>query len=280
MARRAEAPRPADAEGRVVTTAIALEAGGRAALIELNRPDQLNPIDWAAIGELETALHAAEAEAEVRAVLIRGRGRAFSAGGDLKAYLSLQQDAEGFPRFLADLHRTFGFIGRMSKPVVALVNGVAAAGGLEILLNCDFAIAARSARIGDAHLNFGQMGGGGSLSLLPRMIGPARARELVFSGRFLDAEEARDWGLVNSVVDDAELLPAGLAFCERVAAHSPLALANAKQVLNTGWAEGTGLEAALRFERERDAFYCLTAEDAREGLMAFSEKRRPVFKGR
>ena len=112
------------------------------------------------------------------------------------------------------------------------MNGVTAAGGLELLLNCDFAIVARSARIGDAHLNFGQMGGGGVLTLLPRAIGRARAAELVFTGRFLDADEAADWGLVNRVVDDDALLAAGAELVAEFATKSPLAMANAKDVMN------------------------------------------------
>jgi enoyl-CoA hydratase len=167
----------------------------------------------------------------------------------------------------------------MKKPVVSLVNGVTAAGGLELMLSCDFAIAARSARIGDAHLAFGQMGGGGVLTLLPRAIGPAKAREIVFSARYLTAPEAETWGLVNRVVDDGQLLAAGLEFAVGVASRSALAVSNAKYVLNVGWAEGTGVEAALRLERERNAYYCLTSKDVAEGLEAFREKRRPEFTG-
>jgi enoyl-CoA hydratase len=152
------------------------------------------------------------------------------------------------------------------------VNGVAAAGGLELLLACDFAFAADTASIGDGHVNYGQMGGGGSLTLLPRAIGPARARELVFSGMFLSAEEALQWGLVNRVVPAATLLTAGLQFASRVAGHSRAAVANAKFVLNTGWVAGTGVDEALRLERERNARYCLTLPDSRNGLLEFAAR--------
>lgn len=254
--------------------------GPQAALLRLNRPAQLNPLDWETVRALDRALAEADADPAVRLILITGSGRAFSAGGDLKAYQRLQRDRTRFPAFLADLHRTFAGIGMLATPVVALVNGVAAAGGLELALSCDFAYAARSARLGDAHLGFGQMGGGGALTLLPRMIGPARARELVLSARFLDAPAACEWGLVNRVVDDDELLAAGLAFGAEVAAASPLAVANAKYVMNTAWAEGTGVPGALQLERERTAFYCVTSDDAPAGLAAFAEKRRPAFQGR
>ncbi len=259
---------------------VELGSGEVAAIITLNRPEQLNPIDWSMVSRLEQLLIEVEADASIRTVLVTGRGRAFSAGGDLKSYVALQSDPAAFPAFLEDLHRTFRFISRMSKPVVALVNGVTAAGGLELILSCDFAFAAESARIGDAHLTYGQMGGGGVLTLLPRAVGPARARELVFSGRWLSAQEALEWGIVNRVVPDGELLAAGLEFAAAVAERSPLAMANAKYVMNTAWASGTGVEEGLRLERERNAYYCLTSEDAREGLRAFEEKRRPRFRGR
>lgn len=248
-----------------------------AALIWLNRPDALNAISWEMVTGLEKALVTTDNDERICTVLISGRGRAFSAGGDLKSYLALQRDPEGFPRFLADLHRTFGAIRTMRKPVVALVNGVTAAGGLELLLSCDFAYAAASARIGDAHLNYGQIGGGGALALLPRMLGPARARELLFSGDFLPAEEALGCGIVNRVVPDDTLVETGLHFARKVAAKSPTGIEHAKYVMNAGYASGVGLEDALRLERERNAFYCLNVPDAQEGLSAFAEKRRPQF---
>ena len=213
-------------------------------------------------------------------MLLTGAGRAFSAGGDLKSYVALQRDPSAFPRFVADIHRVFGRLRDLPFPVVALVNGVTAAGGLELLLNCDFALVAHSARIGDGHLNFGQMGGGGVLTLLPRVVGLQRASELIFSGRFLSAEEAVEWGLAVRCVERRRLLESGLAFARQVAAKSPLAVANAKAVLQ-GCGPPTGnRRSGLRFERERNAYYCLTSEDAPEGLQAFGEKRRPRFQGR
>jgi enoyl-CoA hydratase len=251
-----------------------------AAVIRLNRPAELNPIDAAMLEALDRALDEMEGDRAVRAVLVTGNGRAFSAGGDMKKYRALQRDPVAFPRFVADLHRIFGRLRDLPVPVVALVNGVAVAGGLELLLNCDYAIAARSARIGDGHLTFGQMGGGGVLTLLPRMIGRARAAELVLSGRLLPAEEAVEWGLVSQVVDDEALLDAGLGSVRDLARRSPLAVANAKQVMNRLWADNGSVEAGLRYELERDAYYCLTSNDAPEGLAAFAEKRPPRFRGR
>jgi enoyl-CoA hydratase len=251
-----------------------------AAVLRLDRPDSLNAIDWDMLRALDAALDDVEADADVRAVLVTGNGRAFSAGGDLKGYVKLQRDPVKFPQFVADLHRIFGRLRTLKVPAIALVNGVTAAGGLELLLNCDFTLVARSARIGDGHLNFGQMGGGGVLTLLPRAIGREKAMELLVTGRFLSSDECVAWGLANRVVDDERLLEEGIELAKGIAAKSPLAVANAKEVLHSVWADNGSVDAGLRFERERDAYYCLTSHDAPEGLVAFGEKRTPRFKGR
>ncbi|HEY3952871.1 MAG TPA: enoyl-CoA hydratase/isomerase family protein [Streptosporangiaceae bacterium] len=269
------------AEPDTVTTG-RINVDGRAALglVTLNRPAELNPLDWDTVHELGRALDAMAADPEVRLIAVTGAGRAFSAGGDMKKYRALQRDPAGFPRFLADLHDVFTRITQYPKPVLALVNGIAVAGGIELMLFCDFAFMAGSARIGDAHQPFGQMGGGGVLTMLPRMIGPARARELIVTGRMLDAEEALAWGLVSRVVPDGGLLAAATGLCREVLAKSPLALAQAKQTLNAAFFAGTDVPAALRLEREVTARYCLTSEDAAEGLDAFAARRTPDWTGR
>jgi enoyl-CoA hydratase len=272
---------PAGPTGTVSVERHRLGGGpAEAGVLRLDRPDQLNPIDAETLVALDEGIDALVAEPTVRAVLVTGTGRAFSAGGDMKRYVELQRDPVEFPRFVGDLHRIFGRLRTIPVPVVALVNGVTAAGGLELVLNCDLALIAESARIGDAHLNFGQMGGGGVLTLLPRTVGRARAAELILSGRFLSPAEAVDWGLASRVVPDAELMDAGLAFAAQVAEKSPLAVANAKGVMNQLWADNGSVDAGLRFELERDAYYCLTSHDAPEGLAAFSERRPPRFEGR
>ncbi len=257
----------------------AVVPGAALVVLRLDRPEARNPIDHAAVRALREAVARLDADPDVRALAITGTGRAFSAGGDMKGYRTLQHDPVGFPAFLTELHTLLGELGSCRTPVLALVNGVAVAGGLELMLGCDYAIAGESARIGDAHLPFGQMGGGGSLTLLPRMVGPARARELVLSGRLLDAAEALDWGLVSRVVPDGELRDAGVAVARSLATRSPLAVGNAKQVLNAALWEGTPVPAALRAERETALRYGLTSSDAHEGLAAFAEKRTPRFTG-
>jgi enoyl-CoA hydratase len=253
--------------------------GALLGLVTLNRPDEMNPLDWDTAVELGRVFTTLAAEPAVRMIAVTGNGRAFSAGGDMKKYQALQRHPRDFPQFLEDIHGMFAGISRLPVPVVALVNGIAVAGGIELLLSCDLSFASESARIGDAHLPYGQMGGGGVLTLLPRAVGPARARELIFSARLLTPAEALDWGLVSRVLPDGELVDAAIGFATEIAKKSRLAVANAKSVLNTAFWDGTGISAGMRLEREVTSRYCLTSEDAQEGLHAFAEKRRPAFTG-
>lgn len=267
-------------EPPVLVSRLDLGAERVAGLLTLNRPSALNALSDAVFCALGAGLDELGADDTVACVFLTGRGRAFSAGGDLKSYVELQRDARAFPALMARAHDVFARMRHLSKPFISLVNGVCAAGGLELMLSSDLCFAAQSARIGDCHLRYGQMGGGGALALLPRVIGPTRARELIFSARLLDADEAHAWGLVNRVVPDAELMDAALGLGREIAALSPLALANAKYALNQGWEQGTGVDGALALEAERTAFYCLTSADAQEGLAAFADKRAPRYVGR
>lgn len=256
------------------------EGDAELAVIRLNRPEKRNPLDWDTMRALGATIDELEGHEAVRVVAITGTGSAFSAGGDMEKYRTLQKDRVDFPRFLQDFHDVIRQIAWSAKPYVALVNGVAVAGGLELILACDLAIAAASARIGDAHLPYGQMGGGGVLSLLGPRVGLNRAKELLFTGRLLSSAEAVEVGIATSVAPDDELLDAGLDFARSVAAKSPLAVANAKRVVNANFWAGAGIEAALLLEREMTARYCLTSDDAAHGLEAFAAKKRPVFTGR
>jgi enoyl-CoA hydratase len=253
---------------------------GFAVTITLNRPDDLNALNWETVRALDDAVTAATSDDQVRVIFLTGAGRAFSAGGDLKDYLELQHDVEAFRKYVAELHAAFSRLRTLPVPVVALVNGIAAAGGLELMLNCDIVIAAESAEIGDAHLNYGQMGGGGVLTLLPRMIGISRSCELLFTGKLMPAKVAAEWGLVNEVVSDGRLVEVAVELATQIAQKSPLAVANAKQVMNRIWAESMSVGAGLQIELEANVEYCATSADAHEGLIAFRDKRRPRFVGR
>ena len=166
----------------------------------------------------------------------------------------------------------------MTKPVIALVNGLCAAGGLELLLSCDFAWAAESARIGDMHINFAQVGGSGAMARLPRLVGQARALEMVFSGEMLDSGLALEWGVVNRVLPDDRLLEEGLRFARSLAAKSPNAIQFIKKSIRHGMDQD--LPGALKFERDQCLRYCLTLPDSMEGIDAFIGKRKPVFGSR
>lgn len=266
-------------ESRLVVERYSLDERWQMAVVVLNRPEHMNAIDWELLLELGQTFDQLAEDPEVRVVAVTGTGSAFSAGGDMERYRSLQQDPAEFPAFLEKSQEVLYRITQYPKPYVALVNGMAVAGGLELILHCDLAIAGRSARLGDAHLVYGQVGGGAVLSLLPRLVGPNRARELILSGRTLTAEEALEWGVVSQVVPDEGLLEAGLAFARQVAEKSPLGVAHAKNVLNTSFWEGTGIRNGARLELEVVTRYCLTSRDAPEGLRAFADKRKPNFIG-
>jgi enoyl-CoA hydratase len=253
---------------------------GVAGWVTMNRPDDRNPMDWGTIRLLGEAFDELAADESVRVIFVTGAGKAFSAGGDMKRYVTLQRDPVDFPEFVGDCHRLFSKLATYPQPVVALVNGVSVAGGTELLMFCDWGIAADTARIGDAHLNFGMMGGGGTLSMLPLVVGPARARELILTGRLLTAEEAKEWGLVSRVVPAAELESAAAELAAELAAKSPLAVKNAKRVLNSTFWSAAPIASRMDYELELDLRYCLTSEDAQEGLAAFAEKRKPRFQGR
>lgn len=251
------------------------DQGHAAAVIWLNRPDQLNAISWDMQRALGKALRQAGSDDSVRAILITGRGRAFSAGGDVKAYQKLQADAEAFTEFVDEYCQLTEGIAELTKPVIALINGICAAGGLELVLACDFAWLAESARIGDMHVNFAQIGGAGAMARLPRLVGQGRALELVFSGQMLNSREAVEWGLVNRVIPDDQLLAEGIEFARHLTAKSPTALHFVKQTIRQGMSGD--LPTALRLERDQALKYCLTLPDSMEGINAFVEKRQPVF---
>lgn len=256
---------------------IVLESRDGVATITLNRPEAMNPLDWGTVKELGACLGALEADRTVRVVVITGRGRAFSAGGDLKGYLTLYRRPDDFRQFLRDLYDVLAGIEGSRCPVIAAVNGHCVAGGIELMLACDLVVASEDARIGDAHLNFGQVPGGGGSQRLPRAIGMFRAKELLLTGEVLTGREAERIGLVNRAVAAEHLMTTVDALARKILAKSPAGVKGVKYLVNEGMRRS--LEAGLELELAYVHEYATTCEDALEGLVAFAEKRPPRFKG-
>jgi enoyl-CoA hydratase len=248
---------------------------GDLARVTLARGDKLNPLDWSTVKELKAAVAEIEA-AQVRFVILTGDGRAFSAGGDLDGYLRLYRDPVAFQAFLDDFYAMLTGIEKARAIWIAAVNGVTVAGGIELLLACDMALAGASARIGDGHLNFGQLPGAGGSQRLPRAIGLLRAKHLMLTGELLDAETCERWGLVTRVVPDAELIAQAEAWVASLSDKSGAGLAGAKRLANMtlDLSYEEGLKAEIAFVHH----YATTEPDATEGLVAFKEKRPPRFR--
>jgi enoyl-CoA hydratase len=260
-------------------SAVRTEVRAGALWVRLERPEAMNSLNWDVVAGLDAALDEALAADGVHALVVTGTGRAFCAGADLEMLGAAGSDAEdrSFSGFLAAVFDTFRRLERLPMPTIAAINGIALAGGLELILCCDLALAAAGAKIGDAHANYGIVPGGGGSVRLARRVGSALAKQLMFTGDFLTAEELRHSGLLNDVVPGDELEAAVDALVARIATKSPLGLAVMKQL--TDDALESPLEVGLRAELTAAALHARSADMA-EGLAAFCEKRTPEFRGR
>lgn len=254
------------------------ELRGAAAWITLNRPDAMNSLSPGLVADLILATETAGADPTVRALVITGAGRAFCAGADLKFVNSVlaQGVTPEMTEYLENLMRAFNGLEALPKPVIAAVNGMALAGGLELVLACDLVIAAEDAQLGDAHANFGLIPGGGGSIRLPRRIGATQAKYLLYTGEFVQARDLIHTGLINKAVPGGELEQTVEALVATMAAKSPLSLRHMKRLVNEGWHQP--LQAALRMELDAFAEHG-RSRDLREGLAAFNEKRTPSYTG-
>ena len=259
-----------------MSTFVSTERRAAVALVTIDNPP-MNALSAALLDELEAEIDALDADAGVRAIVLRGGGdRAFVAGADIKEFPALRETASegGSARGIQRLgHR----MDAADTPFVAAIHGYCLGGGLELAMCCDVRVCADNATLGQPEIQLGLIPGGGGTQRLPRLVGQGRAMFLNLTGDFIDAETAYAWGLVERVVSAAELEDAAVAIADRIASRSPHAVAVLRELART--TRDLPLEEGLR--READGFVrCLTSEDGAEGIAAFIEKRQPLFSGR
>ncbi|MEJ8851181.1 enoyl-CoA hydratase/isomerase family protein [Variovorax rhizosphaerae] len=249
------------------------------ATITLNRPEKLNAFTDEMLDRWVEALEACRVDAEVRVIVITGTGRAFTTGGDVDSFGAsaaltpalikqrLVQGIQRLPRKMAEI----------DKPIIAALNGFATGGGLDIALACDIRFAAESARMAETYARMGLIPGGGGAYLLPRIVGMAKALEMLWSCDWVDAREAERIGLVNQVFPDAELMERTHAFARKVAEAAPISVQLIKRVARLSL--GQDLDTALDIAASNLPI-ARTSEDHLEAVRAFKEKRKPLFQGR
>lgn len=256
-------------------TRLLLAQDGPIATITLNRPEVLHALDATTFDELEHAFHSLAGDNDIRVILLTATGdRAFAAGADIRA-LTTTDATSGRAASQRGQSVMLG-IERCGKPVIAVINGVALGGGLELALSCTLRLASDRARLGLPELKLGLIPGYGGTQRLPRLIGRSAALKLILTGTPVDAPEALRLGLVDEVVPAADLLPRAQALAQSIAAMAPLAITAALRSVTQG--ETFPLEAALTLESDLFGQLCATA-DKHEGLTAFLEKRPAKWTG-
>jgi enoyl-CoA hydratase/carnithine racemase len=255
-----------------------LEKDEGVAVLTLNRPTTLNSWNQKMRDELRESIHSLLADDTLRVLVITGEGRAFSAGEDVRGMQGLSEiGTRGFRRVARDIHNVFDEIEAIEVPVIAAINGVAAGGGLELALSCDFRFAADSAKLGFPENNVGLIPGSGGCSRLVKLVGISRAKRLVMSGEMVLAPRALELGLVDEVFPPEQLMPKAMEFGKTLAAKAPLALGLAKLVLNA--CANVDPDTGRQLERLGQSILKKT-EDHEEGARAFVEKRKPRFRGK
>ncbi|MFA7262627.1 MAG: crotonase/enoyl-CoA hydratase family protein [Caulobacter sp.] len=262
---------------------ITTEKRGHVAILTLNRPDAMNALGAPGDGDQVADVCAAiNADADVRCVILTGAGRAFSAGGNVKAMKSREGAFSGSAvgireNYRNNIHRIVRSIYGLEVPSIAAVNGAAIGLGCDVACMTDIRIAAAEARFAVTFLKLGLIPGDGGAWLLPRTIGMSRASELLFTGDVIDAQTACDWGLVSKVVSGESLMTEAMALAERIAQQPPHALRLAKSLLKHG--QSTSYDTLLEMSAASQAI-CHLTEDHMEGVDALLEKRPAVFKGK
>ena len=257
-------------------SSLEVEVQDHVAYITLNRPEVLNAYNWEMVKQIVDAFRGLAERDEVWAAVLRSAcDRAFCVGADLKERKTFPMEkVKAIRGMLEEAHDLVCFF---PKPILAAVNGYALGGGLEFALNCDFIIAADDAVFGLTETSLGIIPGGGGTQLLPRLIGRAKAKELIFTARRVDAAEAERLGLVERVVPRDKLAEEAEKTVRAIVANAPVSLREAKRAIDQG--VEMDLPSGLRLEREAYDV-TLSTEDRNEGLRAFAEKRKPRFQGR
>jgi 2-(1,2-epoxy-1,2-dihydrophenyl)acetyl-CoA isomerase len=250
------------------------------ATLTLNRPDRLNALGDTLRDDLHDAVGRASADPEVRVMIVTGAGKGFCAGGDVKAMNESRESGRERPlleKVAPGRDRTLLAMRDAPQPIIAAINGAAAGAGMNLALGCDIRLASTAAKFAQAFVRRGLHPDWGGTYFLPRVVGMARACELIFTGDLIDAAEALRLGLVSRVVAPEELMPAAHELARRIAAGPPIAIRLAKRALYHN--ADCDLRQALEFETFAQNI-CQETEDAREGIRAFVDKRPPVFRGR
>jgi enoyl-CoA hydratase len=250
---------------------ILVETRGRVGLVTLNRPQALNALNSELVAELNQALDAFEADANIQCIVLTGSEKAFAAGADIKE----MQSKSYMDVFMGDFIGSWDRVTRCRKPVIAAVAGFALGGGCELAMMCDFIIAADTAKFGQPEINLGVMPGSGGTQRLARFVGKSKAMEMCLTGRMMDAAEAERSGLVSRVVPAASLIAEAMKAAESICSKSLPAVMMTKESVNRAYE--TTLAEGIRFERR--VFHAMFATaDQKEGMAAFAEKRKPQFR--
>jgi enoyl-CoA hydratase len=246
---------------------------GKVGVITLNRPHALNALNALLISELNRALDRFEADPAIGCIVITGSEKAFAAGVDIK-----EMQAKTFVEaYGSDFLAPFDRIGHCRKPIIAAVAGYALGGGCELAMSCDIIIAADNAAFGQPEITLGIMPGAGGTQRLTRLVGKSKAMEMILTGRMMDAAEAERSGLVSRVVPTDQLIDEAMKAARKIAAQSPVSIMLTKELVEAAYE--TTLSQGVTFERR--LFHSMFAlEDQKEGMAAYSEKRKPAFKGR
>lgn len=244
------------------------------ALLTLSRPEMLNALTGAMFQELHEKLQELEASKEVRAVLLTGEGRGFCAGLDLGELKEMYQRQEAFYRHLEAANQLIVLLAELDKPVVAAVNGIAAASGMNIALAADIVVASTEATFSQSFGHIGLIPDVGGTYLLPRIVGVSKAKEIIFTDRKIDAKEARSLGIVHQLVEPDEVMNTAYAAARKLASGPSFAFSVAKKML--GRCNGMDVHTALHMEALSQALVS-NSDDYKEGVEAFFEKRKPIF---